>query len=302
MNLKRPWACTLLLGAAAVTAPAQSAGDNSQSTPPVRIYVTATRGQKPATDVPPSAFTVFENGKNQPVLKAERFDGPVSWSLLIDSSASVKPVAQQIREIEEALLDAMPQEDEVSVYHFNFEVLLDARLTRDRDQIRRAFKLIDPRGGSAVRSATLEAIRYLSSSAANERKIIVLISDGTDNSSGAVPEDVVEAAQISGVTLYSLTLDQKDNLQTRSGGRQLEGVVKPTGGVNLHSSSAAKLREAAVSIPREVHSQYVLTYAPPAGTSPGTLRKVEVKVLGAKGVKVRAASGYYPAAVGTQPR
>jgi VWFA-related protein len=245
---------------------------------------------------------VRDNRKSQPVLKAERFNGPVSWSLVIDSSGSIRATASRVREAELALLDSIPPEDEVSVYHFNEEILLDAKLTRDRDQIRRAFGLMSPRGGSAVHSATLQAIRYLSTSAANDRKAVVLFSDGTDNSSRAVPEDVVEAAQKANIALYSLTLDEEGNRQTRSSGRQLEAVVKPTGGVNLHSSSAAKLREAAVSIPLEVHSQYVLTYAAPAGISPGTLRKVEVKIQGAKGVKVRAASGYYPPNVRNQRR
>ncbi len=301
MALKCPWTCTLLLGAAVIAAPAQSIGDISRS-PSVRLYVTAIRGEGFAADVPLSAFTVRDNGKRQPVLKAERFNGPVSWSLVIDSSGSVRATAASVREAELALLDSIPLEDEISVYHFNEEILLDAKLTRNRDQIRRAFNLMNTRGGSAVLSATLQAIRYLSANAANDRKAVVLISDGTDNSSRAVPEDVVEAAQKANIVLYSLTLDEGGKSQTNSGSRHLEALVKPTGGVNLHSSSGAKLLEAAISIPREVHSQYVLTYAAPAGASTDTLRKVEVMVQGAKGVKVRAPSRYYSRDVRTEPR
>lgn len=295
MNITGSFARIVLLGAAVVAAPAQSGGSGSVGSPPVRIYVTATRGEEFVTALPASAFTVLENGKRQPLMKVEPFAQPVSWSLLIDSSGSVRPIAQLVRVIEQALVEAMPPEDEISVFHFNNEWYLDAKLTRDRQQIRRAFDRLDPRAGSGIRVATLEAIRYLTANAANDRKVIVLLSDGLDNFSTIPPDDVVEALQKSGIALYSLSLDVAGDRATLHGQMELQFLVKPTGGINLHSPKVAQLSKAAASIPREVHSQYVLTYLAPDRTIDPRIRKIQVKTQGeSKGAKLRVKSAYYP--------
>src|SRR4030095_13638967 len=48
------------------------------------------------TDLDKDAFTVYENGKRQPITLFRRDDVPVSIGLLVDNSASMRPLRKEV--------------------------------------------------------------------------------------------------------------------------------------------------------------------------------------------------------------
>jgi len=83
------------------------------------------------TNLPQSAFQVFENGVQQQIKIFKREDVPVSLGLIIDNSGSMREKRQSVESAAVALVKDSNPQDEVFVINFNDEVYLDADFTND---------------------------------------------------------------------------------------------------------------------------------------------------------------------------
>ena len=77
------------------------------------------------TDLPESAFTVYEDGVKQPIKVFKREDVPVSIGLVIDNSGSMRDKRAKVAAAALALVKASNKEDESFVVNFNDEAFLD---------------------------------------------------------------------------------------------------------------------------------------------------------------------------------
>ena len=77
------------------------------------------------TDLPESAFTVYENGQQQQIKVFKREDLPVSIGLIIDNSGSMRDKRAKVAAAALALVKASNKDDEVFVVNFNDEPFLD---------------------------------------------------------------------------------------------------------------------------------------------------------------------------------
>ena len=153
-------------------------------------------------------FTVYED--NRPVevthFSAERV--PVSLGIALDTSGSM--AGEKIREAEAALdrftYDLLDKRDELFVYRFsNFPVLLQG-WTTDRQLVSRALGRLTPNGGTAMYDTVLEAVP-LAASGQNQKKALVVISDGNDTTSRASIRDVKQVIRESEVLVYAVGID-----------------------------------------------------------------------------------------------
>ena len=83
------------------------------------------------TNLPQSAFQVFENGVPQPIKIFKREDVPVSMGLIIDNSGSMREKRQAVESAALALVKDSNPQDEVFIVNFNDEAYLDADFTSD---------------------------------------------------------------------------------------------------------------------------------------------------------------------------
>ena len=83
---------------------------------------------------------------------------------------------------------------------------------------------IDSRGGTAMRDAIRMSIDHLKEKAKQDKKVLVVVTDGNDNSSLISLENLVKSAQDSGVLIYSVGLLSEEEkreakrCQARAGG------------------------------------------------------------------------------------
>lgn len=77
------------------------------------------------TNLPQSAFTVYENGVTQPIRSFKREDVPVSMGLVVDNSGSMRDKRARVEAAALALVKASNSQDEVFVVNFNDEAYLD---------------------------------------------------------------------------------------------------------------------------------------------------------------------------------
>jgi Ca-activated chloride channel family protein len=129
-------------------------------------------------------------------------------------------------------------------------------------------------------------------SAKNEKKALILITDGEDNSSRYSLSEVREAAKEADVQIYAV-----GQQGTLGYGRSLiQGIVTLTGGRAFFPNSFNELDYYIDLIHSELRSQYVVGYNPTNKNHDGKWRKIQVKLDPPPGLPkliVHAKEGYY---------
>ena len=135
-------------------------------------------------------FTVFEDGKEQPIAQFEAERVPVSLGLAVDTSGSM--IGEKWEAAEAALGrflgDLLGPQDEVFLYRFDSRPTLIRGWTSDRRSVAQALGHVKPSGGTAMYDAIAQAVP-LTDTGSRRKKALVVISDGNDTSSQTtVPE------------------------------------------------------------------------------------------------------------------
>ena len=158
------------------------------------------------TDLPQGAFKVFENGVEQQIRIFKREDVPVSMGLIIDNSGSMRDKRQKVIAASKAFVEASNADDEMFVVNFNDLAYIDQDLTSQRKKLEEALDKLDARGGTAMRDAISLSYDYLKKSGKKDKRVLLVITDGNDNTSNINLEDMVRKAQQSDVLIYSIGL------------------------------------------------------------------------------------------------
>jgi len=150
-------------------------------------------------------------------------------------------------------------------------------------------------GGTALFDAVTFACRKLAEYPEDERvaRVLVILSDGEDNSSHSSLKQSIQVAERSGVTIY--TVSTKEGLGDKTDAdKVLEVLAERTGGEamfpgDLHTlgSSLDKLREL-------IRSRYFIAYKPANFQPNGSYRTITVIAeKNGKRLQVRARKGYH---------
>ncbi len=152
-------------------------------------------------NLPETAFEVFENNVRQIIKVFKREDVPVSMGLVIDNSGSMRDKRAKVEAAALALVKDSNPQDEVFIVNFNDEAFLDKDFTNDVKDLQEGLARIDSRGGTAMRDAIRMSIDHLKEKAKKDKKVLVVVTDGNDNSSLISAENLVKASQDSGVLI-----------------------------------------------------------------------------------------------------
>jgi VWFA-related protein len=246
------------------------------------------------TGLPMSAFRVFENGVEQQLKVFHREDSPVSIGLLIDDSGSMIDKRQKVAAAALSLVRASHPDDEVFILHFNEKIYLDADFTSDRARLEQGLAAFDSRGTTALHDALRFAVEHMARNAKEDKKVLVLVTDGEDNSSAIGPDYVIKLAQQNNVLIYALgLLTQIDDERTQRARRELDALTQATGGQAFYLHDVSETDSTAREIAREIRDQYTLAYSPFNERLDGAYRKIQVFASGPDGLTVRTRAGYY---------
>ena len=139
------------------------------------------------------------------------------------------------------------------------------------------------------------------------RRVLVVISDGDDNSSNRSRGESVEMAQRAGVIIYSIststdwitTEDEKDparrinrKYEKGEGDQVLEQLALETGGRAFFPYKVDDLGQSFLDIGDELRHQYALAYSPAGRAPDGKYHTIRIQT-DRKNVVVRARKGYY---------
>lgn len=250
------------------------------------------------TNLPERAFTVYENGMQQQIRKFQREDVPVSMGLIVDNSGSMRDKRAKVEAAALALVKDSNPQDEVFVVNFNDEPFLDLPhgedFTSNIKDMEEALTRIDSRGGTAMRDAIRVSIDHLKEKAHRDKKVLVVVTDGNDNSSLISLEALVKASQQSGVLIYSVgLLSEEEHREAKRAERALNALAEATGGEAFFPKEVSEVERIAHQVARDIRNQYSIVYAPSNQTMDGTFRQIKVTVKAPGGPTVRTRSGYY---------
>jgi Ca-activated chloride channel family protein len=252
------------------------------------------------TNLPQSAFKVYENGVEQPIKIFRREDVPVSMGIIIDNSGSMRDKRAKVAAASLALVKASNPDDEVFIVNFNDEPYLDQPFTNNAKKLEEALDRLDSRGGTAMRDAISLSIDYAKEKAKREKKVLVVVTDGNDNTSVVTLEQLVQKAQRSEVLIYAVgLLSEEEPRDARQAKKALKLLTGNSGGLDYYPKDVAEIDKITPQIAHEIRSQYVLAYLPTNTAMDGTFRKISVVLNGYRGT-VRTRNGYYANAPGSK--
>jgi VWFA-related protein len=245
-------------------------------------------------NLPESAFKLYEDGVQQVITTFRREDVPVSLGLIIDNSASMHNKRAKVASAALALVAASNPEDEVFILNFNEEASLEQDFTNNIQSLEEALKKINSRGGTAMRDALRMGVEHLRHGGKREKKILLVVSDGEDNSSVETLDHVIQAAQQNDVIIYGVGLLSDDEpLEAERAKRALDALTFATGGQAWYPQELSEVEGIAREVAHEIRNQYILGYTPSNQAQDGKFRKIRVTVNAADNPIVHTRSGYY---------
>jgi VWFA-related protein len=248
------------------------------------------------TNLPQSAFQVYEDGVQQQIKTFKREDIPVSLGLIIDNSGSMRDKRQKVEAAALTLVKASNRQDEVFVVNYNDEAFLDTRkdFTSDVKELEEALTKIDSRGGTAMRDALRMSIDHAKEKGKKDKKALLVITDGNDNASIVTLENLVKSAQQSEVIIYAIgILSEEDKREAKRAKRALDALAEATGGQSYYPKDVSDVEKIAQQVAHDIRNQYTIAYSPLKQELDGTYRQIKVEVNGPNRPQVRTRSGYY---------
>jgi len=246
------------------------------------------------TTLPQTAFHVFENSVEQPIKLFRREDVPVSMGIIIDNSGSMRDKRLKVAAASMALVKASNPQDEMFIVNFNDDAYLDQTFTSDNKKLEEALDKIDSKGGTAMRDAISMSIDYVKDKGKREKKVLLVVTDGNDNTSNESLEQVVRKARQSEVLIYCIgLLSEEEPREASKAKRALKALAEASGGNVYYPKDLADVDKITPQVAHEIRSQYILAYLPTNANLDGSFRKINVTVKGFGNPTVRTRNGYY---------
>lgn len=246
-------------------------------------------------NLPKTAFTVFEDGKEQRITSFRHEDVPVAMGILIDNSGSMREKRAKVNAAALNLVRASNPGDEVFVVNFNDEYYLDQDFTSKIKLLQTALEKVEARGGTALYDAIVASADYMKQHAKLQKKVLLVVTDGEDNASRETLEQAVQRLeQENGPTVYTIGLLGEE--RARRARRALETISEHTGGIAFLPKTLDQVDEISSEIAHDIRNQYTIGYRPSTPTSVAGYRTIHVvaKEKGYKDLTVRTRTGYYP--------
>jgi Ca-activated chloride channel family protein len=280
----------------------------------VRVFVTVTdRDGRLVTTLTQGDFEIRDEGKPQPITTFDNTPQPIRLVVMLDVSGSMEGNLPLLRSAAAQLFARLRPDDRARVGAFGRDVQISDTFTRDALELREALpSSIDPQAPTPLWRALDRALDAFKQEG-DERPVILVLSDGKDSGPTGFTDrylsqaDIIDRARKEDVMIYAVGMRSRGQRQMQPGigtaGLQamltadlpdpgLAKVAEESGGGYLEIRFGQDLGEAFARVADELHSQYLLGFAPPKRD--GKVHDLDVRLL-QKGLKPRARKSYVAA-------
>jgi tight adherence protein B len=272
----RRLAVLIIAALAAVAATASTAGAAPRSlhlalTPAMRFP-----DRQFTLDLPPgvSPYTMHVTENGVPVIPhlipIARNGVPVSLAVMLDTSDSMRGRALRAAvDAARTLIDDKPVRSEAALFGFARTPYLIHPWSTSAAALDASLGAVKVSEGTAIWDAV-----GMASQSTGERsgasRVLVLLTDGSDTSSGATVSDAAKAARSVHARVFVVGLPGAQTNRTK-----LEQLVRQTGGTFIQVQSFSQLHAVYAGLATELGHQYLLTYT---SQQRGTGRTVTVRI------------------------
>ncbi len=215
--------------------------------------------------------------------------------LLIDISSSMKDKIADVKGIAKIFLkQLLRKEDEAIIVFFNHDVFEDSDFTNNIEELDNSLSIAFPFGATALYDAIAYSVRLLKSIIG--QNIIILFSDGEDNSSAIDPYTLMKIVERSNSVIYSIGRQLDDYNQYQD---LLKKIATSSGGMPFFFDDVDDIQKLYQKIRNDIQAKYILQFAPKINKPQNRFRKITVKLTSAAEVriskrhKIRTMKGYY---------
>jgi Ca-activated chloride channel family protein len=233
---------------------------------------------------------VYEDNVEQIVSFFKSEIEPVSWGLILDRSISMKDMIRSVFISAVHIIDYGTDQDEMFIVTFNNTVELVRDFTTDKAQLRDAVSNLQAKGRTALWDAIGYGLDHVKKGK-HRKKVLVVITDGDDNSSRWRFREIQNRAEEAEALIYTVGM-----YEMGGGSSKLSRLANMTGAKAHYPRNVIQCAQAMKQIAGDAGRQYSIGYYPSNAMRDGKWRKIQVVVQqpepGAKYV-VRTRAGYY---------
>ena len=314
------------------TAPPPPADQNNRQGAIIRnvnlvdvLFSVVTKREKLVTDLTRDDFKVFDDNVQQEITSfSQPTDLPLRIGMVLDTSNSIR---DRLKFEQDAAIDFLFNalrrgRDQAFLMTFDDGPQVIREFTGDGGELRDTILKQRAGGGTSLYDAVYTASEMLLNKSPlppgpnpDVRRVLVIISDGDDNSSNRSRGEAVAMAQRAGVIIYAISTstewvnaEQESDPAKRinrkfekgEGDHVLDQLAAETGGRAFFPYWIDDLGQSFLDIGDELRHQYALAYSPAGRTPDGKYHTIRIQV-DRKNVIVRARKGYYSVPIPVPP-
>jgi Ca-activated chloride channel family protein len=240
-------------------------------------------------------FKLLLDGQNRPIeFFRQDLNTPVSIGILVDTSGSMEPKIPQAQAAISEFIRNLNERDDVFMFAFSSRPFLLQPFTTNHYLVLSRLELLHAFGQTSLFDTILDGLLMVQHGR-YDKKALLVVTDGMDNTSQSTVEQVVAQARRMGVLVYSIGIGDP-NASTLPGialgpfvfngdvdqvdTRTLSALSTETGAktyVVREVGDGAALRDACATISRELREQYTVGFVAP-DASRGGYRSIHVDV------------------------
>ena len=266
----------------------------------VPLYVTVQDIEKRLVpDLVKEDFDVLDNGVPVTLTLFQNEPEPFSVVVMLDTSGSMTLTIDLLKEAAEQFVIRLMPADKGIIGAFNDKIQYPiADFTSSRDDLVGGIREADYGNSTRLWDAVESSIEQLKR--VSGRRVVLVFTDGDDTASKIGLGKVMDEARAAETMVYAIGLQSvyfNGQRQVRSQpDKGLRKVSDETGGGYFELKRTDDLGPTFSRVAQELHSQYVLGFAP---ATDGKLHKLEVRVK-KPGMTARARKSYLAPTSGTQ--
>ena len=311
MSRSRAWATLVAIAAAVMAASAQQQPVFRGTGDAVHVYVTVTdRDGRLVTTLARDDFEVRDEGSPQSITLFDNTPQPIRLVVMLDVSGSMEGNLGLLRAAAEQLFSRLRPDDVVRVGSFGHDIVIGPQFTRNPDELRRGLPTaIAPDAPTPLWRAIDQALAAFGTEG-GARPVILVLSDGKDSGPMSLTQryisqvDVIDRARAADVMIYAIGMRSRGprNMPPGIGRGGLQAmltadlpdpglarVAQETGGGYTEIRFGQDLAAAFTRVADELHSQYLIGFAPPKRD--GKVHDLDVRIS-QRGLTSRARKNY----------
>lgn len=250
-------------------------------------------------DLQESEIRIRDN--NKPPARVVQFSPqsklPLRLALLIDTSGSVNQRFSFEKNAAAKFVEKVLNHtsDLAFVAGFSTQPTIMQDFSSDPRELGDGIHKLSNGGGTALFDAVSYACRKLADYPDDERvaRVLVVVSDGEDNSSQRSLRQSIDSAERAGVTIYTVST-KEDHSDKTDADKVLEALADRTGGEAMFPGDVLTLGRSFDKLRDLIRSRYFIAYKPADFHPDGSYRTISIVAeKNGKRLQVRARKGYH---------